>query len=156
MSNWTREIEPLTQLIQQVLHERPIDRDRIYLTGYSMGGYGAWALAIDDPNQFAAVVPIAGGGDPEQVGAISQNAVWALHGKRDRAVPITESEEMIEALRAAGGRPRFTSYPDAGHAIESRAYRLESGVIEWMFAQRGRDASAQRRLGEIPQAITPE
>jgi predicted esterase len=62
--------------------------------------------------------------------------VWAWHGAVDDVVPVARSRRMIDAIRAAGGEPKYTELPDVGHDSWTPAYRDPQGVVEWMFAQR--------------------
>ncbi|MCA9055327.1 MAG: prolyl oligopeptidase family serine peptidase [Planctomycetaceae bacterium] len=133
--HWTSHLERVSQLCNQLSRDYPIDRDRIYLTGYSMGGFGTWHLAAARPDQFAAVVPLAGGGDPQHAAELTSIPLWAFHGAHDKAVPVTESRQMIAAIEEAGGTPRYTEFSQAGHGITRRTYQAEHGVLEWMFQQ---------------------
>jgi len=112
---WLYEADALNALLDEVSATYAVDTDRIYLTGLSMGGYGTWYLATKYPERFAAIVPIASGGDPEKVCALKDVPVWAFHGAKDDVVLPEESEEMVNALKACGGDVRFTLYADAYH-----------------------------------------
>ncbi|HEU4376811.1 MAG TPA: PHB depolymerase family esterase, partial [Telluria sp.] len=90
-------------VIDEVLAKYNVDRSRVYLTGLSMGGYGAWDVASRYPEYFAAVAPICGGGIPFQVGRMKHVPTWVFHGMKDDAVPERESARMVAALQAAGG-----------------------------------------------------
>jgi predicted peptidase len=127
----------LAALLDAVEAELRVGPDRIYLTGLSMGGFGAWALALAQPHRFAALVPVCGGGDARAVGVLRHLPVWAFHGARDDVVPLLRSEEMVEALQRAGGDVRFTVYPNAGHDSWTAAY-AEPELYRWLFAQRRR------------------
>jgi predicted peptidase len=87
------------------------------------------------PEMFAAAVPVCGGGDPSLASKIAGVAVWAFHGEDDRNVPVSRSREMITAMKAAGGDPKYTEYPDAGHNIWDRV-STQSGLLDWLFAQK--------------------
>ncbi len=100
-----------------------------------MGGFGAWALAIAQPERFAAVVPVCGGGEPAQAAAIKSVPIWAFHGALDDIVPVSRTTEMIEALRAVGANPRVTIYPDLAHDSWTATYRNPELYV-WLFAQR--------------------
>lgn len=115
--------------------EWSIDPSRIYLTGVSLGGFGAWMLAPRHRSLFAAIAPVCGGGDPGDAAALAGVPTWAFHGSDDRIVPLQHSERMIQAVRAAGGEPRLTVYPGVGHASWDPAYRT-SGLSEWLLEQR--------------------
>ena len=77
----------LSAWLTRVLSEVRADTSRIYLTGISMGGYGAWDFASRYPDYFAAVAPICGGGIPRLAGRLKDIPVWAFHGLKDDAVP---------------------------------------------------------------------
>jgi predicted peptidase len=121
----------LLSLIDDVVSEHRVDEGRVYLTGLSMGGFGAWSLGIRNPHRFAAIVPICGGGRVADVlsaahlrrSALEGLGVWAFHGAKDGIVPLAESERMVEALKAAGGRDvRLTIYPEADHDAWTPTY----------------------------------
>ncbi len=127
-------IPHLNDLIGEVMAKYPIDPDRLYLTGLSMGGFGSWMLACEYPDRFAAVVPICGGGDPLDVERIKDVPVWVVHGGRDPVVPVREAKEMVAALRRIGGRVRFTVYPEAGHDSWTATYD-DPRLYGWLLEQ---------------------
>jgi predicted peptidase len=73
--------------LQAVTKEFSVERERLYLMGYSNGGYGTWDLLERVPKMWAAAVPIAGGGDPRRISAAKSVPVWAFHGDKDATVP---------------------------------------------------------------------
>ncbi len=125
----------LARLLDGIQAELAVDSDRIYVTGVSMGGHATWALAIAQPERFAALVPICSLGDPTQVCAIRHVPVWAFHGELDDIVSVERSREMVEALRACGGSVWYTTYPDLKHDSWTRTY-ANPRVFAWLFAQR--------------------
>jgi len=127
--------EKIEQLIDQVSKALKVDTDRVYLTGLSLGGYGTWSTAAKYPERFAAIVPICGVGDPESAEAIKSVPCWVFHGAKDQAVPLARSEEMVEALKNAGGQPKFTVYPDADHDSWTESYN-NSELYKWLLQQR--------------------
>src|SRR5205823_8592635 len=82
-------------LLDELIETEAVDIVRVYLTGMSMGGYGAWETAIAFPDRFAALAPVCGGGDPRQVARIKHLPVWAFHGERDDIVPVSATLEMV-------------------------------------------------------------
>jgi pimeloyl-ACP methyl ester carboxylesterase len=122
-------------MLDAVMKEFPVDPDRIYLTGLSMGGFASWDLAARYPEKWAAVVPICGGGDPGTAGRFKDLPIWVFHGGKDPVVPPDRSRTMIEALKKAGGSPKFTEFPDAGHDSWTPGYRLPE-FLPWLFAQK--------------------
>lgn len=124
---WPELAGSLDQLLEQCLAVLPIDQQRLYLTGLSMGGYGSWYLASRWPDRFAAVAPICGGGYwfhgfPERVSKLKDTPVWAFHGAQDDVVPLAASEEMVSVLRKNGGDVKLTVYPQADHDSWTETY----------------------------------
>jgi predicted peptidase len=145
--------------LDQTIKEFRGDRHRVYLTGISMGGAGAWYVARH-PERYAAVVPVSGEvtrqaddpfpqplppdlaallASPDPFAAlaakIGRTPVWAFHGSHDSAIPVDQARRMVAALRAHGGNVRYTEYAGAGHDIWDRAYE-ESALPGWLVKQR--------------------
>lgn len=127
--------EDLVALLEEMVARYPVDEERLYLTGLSMGGYGTWSLALQQPGRFAAIAPICGGGNPHLVARIKHVPAWVFHGARDSVVPLQKSEEMVEALRACGGKVRFTIYPEADHDSWTETYDNPE-LYEWFLSHR--------------------
>lgn len=119
-SAWDSDV--LDALLQELLHHLPIDSDRIYLTGLSMGGYGTWSFATDHPDRFAAIAPISGAGDPDRACLLKNLPIWAFHGGNDPVVHLKDDQDMVDAVRDCGGNIKFTVYPDEGHDVWTRTY----------------------------------
>lgn len=119
-----------------------IDSGRLYITGLSLGGYGVWDAIERWPTYFAAAIPIAGAGDPSKAAAIKNLPIWAFQGSADTVVPVSGSRDMIAAIDAAGGHPRYTEYPGAGHTVWGYVYGTTGtnqntpGVMSWLFSQK--------------------
>ena len=122
-------------LIETAIKELPVDSKRVYLTGLSMGGYGAWDLAARRPNLFAAIAPVCGGADEATAPKIKDLPVWAFHGAKDTVVKPARSRNMIAALEKAGGKPKYTEYPDVAHNSWDPAYK-DPEFYRWLFAQK--------------------
>jgi predicted peptidase len=129
---WMDHEELMLGVVEKTKKEYKIDASRLYLTGLSMGGYGSWVLAAKHPAMWAAVAPICGGGNPADGPKLKDLPLWAFHGDKDTAVPLKKSEEMIEAIKAAGGSPKLTVYPGVGHNSWDKAYRDEK-LWEWFL-----------------------
>lgn len=123
------------EAIASLEKEFAIDPARIYVTGLSMGGYGTWDAIARYSGRFAAAAPICGGGDPAQAKKIASTPIWAFHGGKDGVVNPKRSRDMIEAIKAAGGTPKYTEYPDAGHDSWTATYKNPE-FFAWLFAQR--------------------
>ena len=132
---WPGELDALKALLDDVVGTYSVDEDRVYLTGLSMGGFGTWAWAIEEPDRFAALVPVCGRGDPEKVARIAHVPAWVFHGAKDQTVPLEASQEMVDALKAAGAEPKFTVYPEAGHDSWTATYENQE-LYDWLLGQR--------------------
>jgi hypothetical protein len=115
--------------------EMNIDARRRYVTGVSRGGYGSWHFITTRPDMFAAAIPVCGGGNPQLASRIRDVSVWAFHGALDRNVPVSGSRDMIDALKKAGGDPKYTEFSDKAHNIWYEVTQT-SGVWDWLFEQR--------------------
>ena len=121
--------------LDAVLRDEPADPARVYLTGISMGGFGTWDLAARMPDRFAALLPICGGGDVATAARMATIPTWCFHGERDELVRVQVSRDMIGALEAAGGTPRYSELKGVGHDSWTPAYR-DSATLDWLFRQR--------------------
>jgi Predicted peptidase len=157
---WYGEMELMTMTeLEDTIREFHGDRSRIYLTGISMGGAGAWYMARHN-RKFAAVVPVAGDvvrtpddpfpsdpppdiarivGAPDPYATLAQEIrgtpVWAFHGAKDDVIPVSESRSMVAALRKAGNAARYTEYPNGEHNVWDTVY-ADDAMVHWMLAQK--------------------
>jgi predicted peptidase len=150
--------------LDQTVEEFNGDTKRLYLSGFSMGGYGTWSTAVSNPNKFAALVPVAGGivppfqiptflkktfpgeiitildaPDPYKALAkpIGKTPVWLFHGKDDEAVPVTESRKISEALKKNGSKNVFyTEYENTNHNQVFLKAFTESKLYQWLAKQK--------------------
>jgi poly(3-hydroxybutyrate) depolymerase len=123
------------EALERLRKEFNIDADRIYIAGLSMGGYGTWDAISRNPTLFAAAVPVCGGGDEAMADKIKDIPIWCFHGDADNAVPVARSRQMINAIKAAGGTPKYTEYPGVGHNSWDKAY-AEPELAKWLFEQK--------------------
>jgi predicted peptidase len=148
---WSNEF--LLPLLDDVMEKYKADPRRVYLTGLSMGGYGAWSLALAHPERFAALAPICGGGDilpvllagAQQRRALRTLGIWAFHGAKDPIVPLAESERMVAALRDVGNHVRLTVYPEGGHDSWTETYN-NPALYKWFLSQQRPTAAGPARL----------
>jgi predicted peptidase len=134
------------------------DAQRTYLTGLSMGGFGAWHLAGRYPGRFAALIVICGGirppahtrnaypdvakltppDAPESYSAaavrVGKIPVWIFHGSDDDIVSVTESQRMNLAMKTNGAEVHYTEYPGVGHACWNKAYD-DPKLFPWLFSK---------------------
>jgi len=130
---WSSDV--LNALLDELMERLPIDTDRVYLTGLSLGGFATWDLACDAPGRFAAIAPVCGRGDGDRACLLKNVPVWAFHGAKDPEVPLKDEEEMVNALKACGGDVKFTVFPDAGHDVWTRAY-ADPELYKWFLEHR--------------------
>lgn len=146
-----------TAALDQTIAELHGDPDRISLAGISLGAYGAWVLAFEKPERYAAIVSVAGGivppggsrarldqlpptlqaDDPYAHTAARVKGIpaWLFHGADDGTVPVTESRRLVEALRKAGASPRYSEYEGVAHNAWDRAFG-DPELAKWLLAQR--------------------
>lgn len=142
---WTVQPSPLppaealvAEIVGALQKEFAIDSNRIYLAGQSMGGGAVWAFLERRPDFYAAAVVLCGAvnsGIKSEAPGIAHIPVWVFHGAKDDVVPVTNARSMVELLRAAGGRPRYTEYANLGHFIGPMVF-AEEDLLPWLFAQK--------------------
>ena len=130
----SKPMQLLVELIKETVAKMPVDTNRIYITGLSMGGYGTFDAIERYPRLFAAAVPVCGGGDVSKAALFAHLPVWMFHGAEDPAVNVANSVEMNAALMKAGAHPGLTVYPETGHFSWLAAYSDEH-MMEWLFRQ---------------------
>lgn len=136
--------EALNALLDEMISRYRVDKERVYVTGLSMGGYGTWTLAAAHPDKFAAIAPICGGGNPADAPKLARLPIWVFHGAKDPTVPVRRSEEMVEAIKAAGGDVKFTVYPEAGHDSWTETYNNPE-LYKWLLAHQRNAGRARTR-----------
>lgn len=127
--------DEMAHLVDMLSDELAVDKERMYITGLSMGGYGTWSILAEHPNLFAAAIPICGGGRPETAKEFAHVPVWAFHGDADRVVPPEQSRRVVEALKELDAPIRYTEYEGVGHNSWSETYANEE-IYSWLLEQR--------------------
>ena len=176
----SRAMKAVMQAMDEVIAAKPVDRERIYLTGLSMGGFGAFDLAARRPEFFAAVVPICGGGDPTTAPLLSKTPHYIIHSNYDPVVPNDLSRKMSREIGAATQRawqeararaatakppqpvpprvrnPAYREFDGVGHDCWTPAYRFGAdGALDWMFGRRRQDGSIAVRQPPVPVPSAP-
>jgi len=123
----------LTALLDTIEKKYRVDKNRIYLTGLSMGGYGTYDLASKTPNRFAAIAPICGAGNPSIAPMLKDIPIWATHGTKDGAVPFEDDKKLIDAIIAAGNtQVKFTAVQDGEHDVWTDVYK-GTEIYDWLL-----------------------
>ncbi|MCQ4085546.1 GNAT family N-acetyltransferase [Saccharibacillus sp. JS10] len=130
----TREDEVVT-ILDELEQQFRIDTDRVYVTGFSMGAYGVWHLALHHPHRFAAIAPVSGGGDPRHAQELKHIPAWIFHGTDDQVIRSSESEKIAEALREEGAEVELTLHPGVGHDCWKHVY-ANQGLYRWFLEHR--------------------
>lgn len=140
-SMWSSQIDALNALLDLVQARYAVDPHRLYLTGFSMGGFGTWEFSLTYPRRFAAIAPVAGGYIfqspvvPDAICDLKTLPVWVFHGGQDTTVLPDQSVNLVNALKACRGNVHFTYYADANHNTTAvRAYS-DPQLYEWLAAQ---------------------
>lgn len=145
---WCNVVRDVKRLIDKVVKDYNIQKDRICITGSSMGGFGTWSMGITYSNFFSAIGPVAGGGMAWRSSNLKTTPVYAIHGKKDALVLPFLSEHLVKATNEYGGNAKLLLLDDYAHndGIDE-AYR-NTDLIEWLLAQRRRDFTP------VPEAIS--
>lgn len=146
MGNWSANY--IDEVVEHVLKkDLRIDENRVYVTGLSLGGGGAWYYAQSFPEKIAAVAPICGSGNninKAQNIAAENIPVWAFHGDADRVVSVSKTINMINALKAyspaMSPKPKMTIYKGVKHDSWTRAYTTDRSIhspnlYDWFMQQ---------------------
>ena len=129
----------VNQLLDSIVENNRVDKERIYLTGLSRGGGAAWEMAVQYPDKFAALAVVCGMAPLPYAAWIDKNMpIWVFHGEKDKSIPISESENMVNKLKQMGYDVQFTRYPNVGHDSWVQAYATEE-LYEWFVNQRRKD-----------------
>ncbi len=145
---WSAITDKLDTLLDDLLAEQPIDPDRVYLTGFSMGGYGTWVWAVKRPERFAALLPVGGSGffddflTRDDLQRLRTKPLWLVHGALDQAVAVRGADEVAAALAEIGANFGYTRYPDANHGGTSDRAYIDRAIYRWLLAQKRNEAKS--------------
>jgi len=131
---WNHLAFPLMTWIKAAVAELNGDENRISITGLSMGGFGTWEMLMTFPDYFCCGAPICGGGLSWRADALRGKKIRVYHGLDDGVVPISYSQQMVDAARECGADIDFIAYDKVGHGSWIKAY-AETDLIDWLAAQ---------------------
>lgn len=132
---WNSMPGEIIELTKSIAKHLPVDPHRIYLSGYSMGGYGVWSVLAEDAKLYAAAIPISGGGNPQNAKKMKDIPIWNFHGDADQTINVAESRTMVDALKKVKANITYTEMPGEGHGIPGKVLGDEK-VQEWLFSQK--------------------
>ena len=132
----TRPLQMVMSFIDTLINSGIVDPKRISIGGLSMGGFGTFEILWRKPKLFAAAIPICGGGNPASAKLYGKHfPVWVFHGTDDDAVPVVNSRIMVNALKDAGAKVKYTEYPGVKHDSWINAF-AEPTLLPWLFEQK--------------------
>ena len=134
-SNWGEQAESLENLIDTISNSLPIDRARIYLSGYSMGARGIGALIERRPSYYAAALFADGEAKMSWVEPVTTSLWFTFSGERD----LAGAKAVAEAFTAAGKIAHFDGFPDHIHNQIHWTLAKTEGVYEWCFSQQSKN-----------------
>jgi predicted peptidase len=130
----TKAMQDLMGLVDELLDKPYVNKHKVYVGGLSMGGMGTFEIIRRMPNTFAAAFAICGGDNTLNAEKYAKKTpLWIFHGQKDSVVPYEHSESMVAALTAAGGKPKYTLYPNDDHNSWDDAFK-EPLLIPWLFS----------------------
>lgn len=126
--------DKIIKLVDWVAERYPIDTDRVYVLGMSLGGYGTIDFTAAYPNRVAAAIAMCGGGSRRDLSGLNQVPLWILHGTADAAVSVNESRKVKNKMEAAGSTPllRYEEWPGVDHGTYARMF-YHPLTYEWLF-----------------------
>ena len=151
-----RDLKKTLELLEYLIKNLPIDPERVYIQGISNGGVATWFAAYQHPELFAAALPMSASGFPEMAGRLADIPFWVFQGGLDINPRPEPTEETIKALRGAGGRVRYSLYPEAGHNSWDSAF-AEPELFKWLLSQnKNKEAGQDAKAEEEPEEEIPE
>ncbi|MEO5917071.1 MAG: prolyl oligopeptidase family serine peptidase [Luteolibacter sp.] len=120
-------------LVKELIKSLPIDKNRIYIIGHSMGGFGTCHLINTEPRLFAAGVAVAGCTGPDTASSFKKVPLWLFHAADDNIVDVKSSRELAKALEHSK-ECKYTEYPTGGHGVVGKVFDDEA-THDWLFAQ---------------------
>ena len=132
----------VVRLVDWAREHYAVDTNRIYLIGMSLGGYGTLDVAGTYPDRFAAAMALCGGSTLKEHCGLNRLPLWILHGTADRAVGISASQRVVDAMRSCDTASRllWTPLKGASHGRLARIFYLPQ-TYDWLFAHSLADSS---------------
>lgn len=124
------------ELMDSLADAMIVDKNRIYIGGLSMGGFGVFDMLERYPDYFAAAIAICGGGDTTMAkGFATTTAIRIFHGGADPIVPVESSRRYFHALQRLGADVNYTEYPGVGHNSWDNVF-VERDLMHWLFSNK--------------------
>jgi predicted peptidase len=123
------------ELMDGFIEKKQVNKQKVYVSGLSMGGMGTFEILYRRPNMFAAATPICGNGIPASAKLYANKvSVWIFHGSDDTTVDPKHSLKMAKAIIESGGSPKMTLYENVGHGSWNNAF-AEPNFLKWIHSK---------------------
>ncbi len=130
------DIKAVNQLLDSIVANNRVDKNRMYLTGLSRGGSAAWEMAVQYPDKFAALAVVCGMAPTPYAHWLEKKMpIWVFHGVEDQVIPVAESDTMVRKLVEMGYDVKYSRYENVGHNSWEKAYTTEE-LYQWMANQK--------------------
>lgn len=135
--NPNRNMRLALSILDSVIEEFPVDKARIYISGASMGSYGAHDAITRRPEFFAGAVTICGGYTPKGAPQLLETPIWTFHGDKDETINVQQSRQLFDAVEAAKGQHMiYWEYRGVNHGLARDLAYTNPRVLEWLFARK--------------------
>jgi poly(3-hydroxybutyrate) depolymerase len=142
------------QILDSLMGEYSIDKNRLYIYGISMGGFGVFSVLAKEPNKFAAGYAVCGGSNETVAAKLLATPLWIFHGDSDDIVPVRLSRQIYQGIKNSGGKMvRYTEYPGVKHNSWENVAR-EKSLHRWLLAQNRNNSATSPRSPEELSATT--
>jgi predicted esterase len=129
------ELEIAANAVRQVMDQYNINQEKVFVTGLSNGGNGAWHILALERDLFTAGIPICAASSTYFAPLLVEQNIWTFHAADDASLDVGYTRNMVAILRALGGNPIYTEYATGGHGIWGRVYNTED-IYVWMFSKK--------------------
>jgi predicted peptidase len=138
-------------ILYKIENDYSIDRSRIYISGYSVGGFGTYGALIQHPETFAAAIVASGGWIEDEAPQVSKIPIWIFHNSNDPQIPVNYARGMYLKLKSLGRDVKYTENIGTGHDT-TNAYDKDE-LWAWLFTQHRNDASISQTAAGQPAAV---
>lgn len=127
--------DKVMEIYDWVKNHYPVDTNRLYVLGMSLGGYGTLDFVASYPDRVAAAIAMCGGSTAKELCGLNEVPLWIIHGTADKAVPIRCSQQVVDAMTECGDTTRliFDKLKGVNHSRLNRVFYLEQ-TYEWLFS----------------------
>jgi Predicted peptidase len=139
--------DKLMNVLQWVQDRFEMDTDRIYVIGMSQGGYGTFDLVSKYPDKFAAAMALCGGKSRGDVCGLNTLPFWIMHGTADKAVPLSQSQVVVDAMKKCGSTKllRFDKIPGYNHSQLAKVFYVPE-TYQWLLSHNRKERKLNKDI----------